>query len=255
MPDYTSQIYGDPNYISLRNLIQAQSAAEAAQRRAAVQQAVINYGAVPQAPGGINSQWWSADLPSTVGALADQNTAAGLSTLARLARWNETQTRQIQNGLAARGMMQSGELGYQLGEQGLGYRQQQYDAAQDLLAKLFGVYSSSASNEQQRQMQLAQLAMQVAGERASNPAYYTGSGGGGSSGGGSVVTPPPSGTSGAGGSTYLVPSAADRAMMDRYDGVKSYQRPSLVRDLYRKYEPWRLANPGWNTPSPGGVAP
>jgi hypothetical protein len=52
--------------------------------------------------------------------------------------------------LAARGMLRSGELGYQLGEENLRYTQSQYDARQQLTDYLVGISSALANAQRAR---------------------------------------------------------------------------------------------------------
>jgi hypothetical protein len=68
--------------------------------------------------------------------LAQENTSAGLSTTARLDQANTNAVRNIIQNLNKRGILHSGEAGYQLDQQNLGYRQAQSDAYQKLLGYL-----------------------------------------------------------------------------------------------------------------------
>jgi hypothetical protein len=81
-----------------------------------------------------------ADIQSALGPdvqkLAQENTDAGLSTTARLDQANTNAVRDIIANLNKRGMLHSGEAGYQLDQQNLGYRQAQSDAYQKLLGYL-----------------------------------------------------------------------------------------------------------------------
>jgi hypothetical protein len=90
-------------------------------------QALINYGD----PG----------LARSLGVAVDPNTAAAaqanqFSTTANLAHQNQIAGRNLLNNLAGRGLIHSGELGYQQGEQARSYGQASYNDAQNLLASL-----------------------------------------------------------------------------------------------------------------------
>lgn len=75
-------------------------------------------------------------LSPDVQKLAQENTDAGLSTTARLDQANTKATRQIMQSLNKRGILNSGEAGYQLDQQNLGYRQAQSDAYSKFLGYL-----------------------------------------------------------------------------------------------------------------------
>lgn len=101
-----------------------------------------------------------ADLQDAFGPdvqkLAQENTAAGLSTTARLDQANQKATRDIIANLNRRGILHSGEAGYQLDQQNLGYRQAQFDAYQKLLGYLQQYRAGYLAAEQQRAQALAQ---------------------------------------------------------------------------------------------------
>jgi hypothetical protein len=75
-------------------------------------------------------------LSPDVQKLAQENTDAGLSTQARLNQQNQQSTRQLVANLNKRGLLHSGEAGYQLDQLNTGYRQAQSDAYQKLLGYL-----------------------------------------------------------------------------------------------------------------------
>lgn len=110
--------------------------------------------------------------PETLG-LAQQNTAAGLSTAARITQAHQDAIRQIKNALAARGALRSGEAGFQLGREQQNFTQGTYDANQKLLDYLAGVAQAYAEAERQRQNQQTQ-GLQTAYTNAVN--QYAGTG-------------------------------------------------------------------------------
>lgn len=81
-----------------------------------------------------------ADLQKALGPdmqkLAQENTDAGLSTTARLDQANQNAIRSITQNLNKRGILNSGEAGYELDQQNLGYRQAQTDSYQKFLGYL-----------------------------------------------------------------------------------------------------------------------
>jgi len=172
---YQRQVFSDPYYQNLSGYLSAQSASDAAERSRGVQQALIQFGYIPDLPAGVDSTLWGADVNDLTRQLAQQNTAAGLSGYARLDKRHGMNVKTIQDMLAARGLMQSGELGYQLGEEGLAYRQAINDATTQLLDFLYGTYDSWADAEAERRFQLANEAMDAAGRRYGDSwsRYYT----------------------------------------------------------------------------------
>lgn len=101
----------------------------------------------------------AADLQTALGPevqrLAQENTNAGLSTTARLDKANQDAIRQITANLNRRGILHSGEAGYQLDQQNLGYRQASSDAYQKLLGYLQQYQQGYLSAQQQNAQSLA----------------------------------------------------------------------------------------------------
>ncbi|HEY5990915.1 MAG TPA: hypothetical protein VIV12_31645 [Streptosporangiaceae bacterium] len=91
-----------------------------------------------------------------------QNTRAGLSITARVNQAHLDAIRQLTNTLAARGLLRSGETGYQTGREQQAYGTAQYDARQKVLDYLSGIQSAYDQAQQQRQWALAQAAMSAA---------------------------------------------------------------------------------------------
>lgn len=166
-PDYKSLIASDPGLLQAEAGLQASGVANLADRNAAFQTNVIDYGQLPDLNKAASALGLSAsDLQSIlgpdVGKLAQENTQAGTSILARLNAANAKTIEGIKNSLAARGIYRSGETGYQLGQQNQAYTNSQYDATKSLLGSLAGLQNSYVSAEQARQMALAQAASDAA---------------------------------------------------------------------------------------------
>lgn len=145
------------------------SKADAAALRAAQQRAVIQFGSSLEGadPGLVGAGFGKAIDQRTLG-LAQKNTAAGLSISSRLGTAHQDAVNQIRNTLAARGLLRSGETGYQLGREQTAYTQSQYDSRQKILDYLAGIQSAFQTAEQQRQWALA---MQAAQSAQSMPFY------------------------------------------------------------------------------------
>lgn len=92
-----------------------------------------------------------------------------MSTQFRLDQAHGDAIRNIKNALASRGLIRSGEAGFQLGRENQAYGQANYDASQKWLDYIAGVQSAFASGEQQRATTLAQSASQAATRQAGLP--------------------------------------------------------------------------------------
>jgi hypothetical protein len=123
---YQGMIQNDPFFMQSKALLDAQSAADSANISKQLQQLLIQYGQVPE---GFQSPYLSA----TTGPLAQQNTDAGLSILARLNKSMADSRRGLLNERAARGTLRSGGTGSGLGRLALVGKQAQYDAGQQVL--------------------------------------------------------------------------------------------------------------------------
>jgi hypothetical protein len=161
-PDYGNLIQQDPAFSVLKQQLSAQGTQDAAQRQQAINQALIQYGGVPNfgsvagqlglSPSALQQLMGDID-PHTAG-LAQQNTAAGLSTQAQLQHQQEIAIRSLRNNLAARGGLSSGEDAYQTNEQDLSYSKAQNQALQSLLAAINGYNQTYTTNQQNEQAQL-----------------------------------------------------------------------------------------------------
>lgn len=126
--------------------------------------------------------------------IAQENTDAGLSTTARLDQQNQLANQKITAALNARGMLNSGETGYELGQENLSYRQAESDAYQKLLGYLQQYQNGYLSAQESRAEALAQAYDDAASRQfALWASMQTGGGGGGDGGdgGGGGGTAPP----------------------------------------------------------------
>jgi hypothetical protein len=155
---YENLLKNNPLYSQqLANLSAAGTIADS-QRRQAIQKLLADFGYIPE---GYNDQY--GDVNDLVRGLAGANTSAGLSTYAQLGRERDTQARNVKNDLAARGMLSSGETGYQLGQNEREYMQNLTDSERQLLDQLTGFagqYTGAVSDIATQKTDAAQNAMQ-----------------------------------------------------------------------------------------------
>lgn len=163
-PDYQTLLEQDPAYSALKQQISAQQIQDAATRQAATDQALIQFGMIPDfsslgstmglSPQAI--QMLQQDISPQVAALAHQNTAGGLSTEALLQQNQADAIRNLRNNLAARGGLSSGEDAFQTQRQDQNYALAQNNALQKLLSAIGGYQQNYLTNQQTEQQQLAQ---------------------------------------------------------------------------------------------------
>lgn len=160
-----SLIENDPLYKQTAADVAASRIASRAQLSAARQRALTMYGETPDLSGANQALVGdiASDINGTVQQLAQQNTAAGLSTVGRLGQAYHDNVKALQDSLAARGILSSGETGYQLGRQNTQYQQSKYDALQQLLDLLANYQGSFLSNEGQLRQLLSGAAQGAAG--------------------------------------------------------------------------------------------
>lgn len=179
--DYAPLIAADPFYLQTQALYNSQSAADAARLQEQLSNLIIDFGEVPQG-------YTSPYLSPTAAALAGQNTQAGLSLVARLNRAAEDSRRQQINDLAARGILSSGETGFQLGRVQQSSLESQYDARRQLLDLLRQGSDAFAQAELQRKLGLIDAAQNAYGRQSARAAnLQVGGGGVGFDGSGGVV--------------------------------------------------------------------
>lgn len=189
MPNFTDILNSDP-WLRQYNLdMMAQSASDKASRDAAIDQGLIRYGEVPDQfqVGGIDARELQSILTPEVRQLAQQNTSSGMSLKARTAQTYQDTLSQVKNVLAARGALQSGETGYQLGRTDQDYNRTVYDQKNQLLDYVNGVQQGYVAAERARQQSLFQAQLE-----ALQRAWAQGAGGGAGGGSGGGSTPPTS---------------------------------------------------------------
>lgn len=164
-PDYASQILSDPAFSTLKNTLSAQGISDAAHLRGAIQQALIQFGGVPNLPSDVLSST-GLDTAGTQ-ALADQNP---FSTLKRLQQSYQDQQDATKNQLAARGILSSGETGFQLGKLGQAQAGAQYDATNSLLGSIGTLNDQYLAGRQSAAQQLANGALTAENTAALNGA-------------------------------------------------------------------------------------
>ncbi len=150
----------------------AQGISDAAHLRGAIQKALIQFGAVPDLPGDV-LQNAGLDTAGT-GALAANNPFSVLKGLQQTYQQKQDATK---NQLAARGILSSGETGYQLGNLGQQQGQDTYNATNSLLSGIGGLNDQYVAGQQAAAQQLAQGAL-----TAENTAAASGLGAGSGSG-------------------------------------------------------------------------
>ena len=159
-PDYAKLIANDPGLLGAQAALGAANSADLANRDALIKRAYATAGMPIDLSGvaaalGLSTADVSGILDPTTQALAQQNTASGLSTEARLNQAHQFAVRQIKNALNARGLLGSGEAGYQLGKEQTNFAQGQYDARQKLLDYLSSYQQGYLSAANQRAQALA----------------------------------------------------------------------------------------------------
>jgi len=160
-PDYQALIQQDPGFAALSQQLQAQDTTNAAQRQAATEQALIQFGMIPDfqavaAQLGLSPQalqMLQSDIDPNAAALARANTSAGLSTEAGLQQNQDQAVRALRNNLAARGGLSSGEDAYRTNLQDQAYAKAQSDALSQLLAAVNGYQQQYLTSQQQADAQ------------------------------------------------------------------------------------------------------
>lgn len=193
-------LQSDPLYQQALAQINAAAGSDKSALQQAVNQLMIQYGITPDLQhaagqlglgGGALAHLLSMVDPATAKAAAE-NTAQGTSVLGALGRAYQTQLAGIKGNLAARGMLDSGENAFQMGQSGLKYNQGVYNS----LSRMLGNYDT---DQQRLATQLDQLygaggqlnkAMDDAWTRF-QAAVRSGQVTPPSTGGGTGVTPPP----------------------------------------------------------------
>lgn len=167
-PDYGNLIATDPLYLQNQANLKSQSVNDAASRKASTDQALINFGEIPDFNNAItglgldpNSPMYKmlfGDVDPATQTSAQGLTNAGLSTVAQLAQGHKKNLNDLMDNLAARGIVRSGATGAGTGLENQSYLGNQFNARNTLLQYLAGVQSAFTQSENARQSQLAQSA-------------------------------------------------------------------------------------------------
>lgn len=202
--DWTSLIQNDPAYKQTLADMKAANVADLGSRNAAFNRAIINFGQVPDMQAA--QQALGLDLGSVIdpqtAQLAQQNQ---YSTEANLQHSFQQGIMKLRQALAARGALQSGELGYQLGEANRSFGNAQNSATQQLLDALSGYQSQYTNAVNGRQASSTQALLEaltrVLSQYGNTGGGYGGGGGGGGGTGTSTPPPPPPPTAAPSGGT------------------------------------------------------
>ena len=164
--NYGGMIGGSPDLSALKAAYAAQSQADAASRDAALRRLVISYGAMPSLDSMGISDAARGFLKSAINdktmQLAQNAEKEGVSVHARQASQDAIARRQIPATLAGRGLLHSGQTGYDFGQQAQSYKNQQYDTLNELLGNVENTVGGFLQAERDRQLGLAQAQMQAA---------------------------------------------------------------------------------------------
>lgn len=177
---YQTILDNDPLYKQTVSELGAQGIQNAQQRAAAIQRYLIQYGQVPDFAGaasglglGANALGFlNTDVTPLTKQLADQNTQAGLSVVARLLDQHNRAQGGIQDQLAARGIFRSGATPSLLGQEGLQYKQAGSDAQNSVLDSVMSAINGYVTNQQAIQQQLRQAAEDAYGRHAGDNTDY-----------------------------------------------------------------------------------
>lgn len=168
--DLYSAAVSSPWYQQALAANQAAETADSAARKAAIQQALIQFGLVPE---GFTDKY--GDVDDTVRNLAQQNTSSGISAIARLQQALQDAQRNSSRQLAAKGLRRSGARGYQMRKNQLGYDQSYSDAVNQLLGGINKTYGDFAQGQYNRSMSLAQALQSAIGNMSSYMPRFTSS--------------------------------------------------------------------------------
>jgi hypothetical protein len=155
-PKYQALINADPEYSQTIADTQAGSIADKASRDAAMRRSLEEFGQMPDFGASASSMGLSAaDLASIytpeAQTIANANTTAGTSTVAKLNQAYADAQRNVINALASRNMMRSSDTGYGLNKANLANTQQNFDARKSMLDYIAGAQSGFAEAERTRQ--------------------------------------------------------------------------------------------------------
>lgn len=162
-PDYLSLIQNDPTLIGARNAAARAESTAAGARRAAIRSALIRFGKLPA---GFADQYGDVDQGTVEAAQANP-----FSTITQLARDYAQNTEHFKRSLAARGMLQSGDLAYGQDQLTNAYGQQQYGAANQFTGEVGSDVGAYTGVLGQNARDITSATGQAEQNVYSNPAY------------------------------------------------------------------------------------
>ena len=189
-PDqWKALISADPGLQMITSQLSAGDVSNQGARNAGIEQALAAFGGPVDLNAiakqlGLSANDLSSLDPKEIQQLAQEADQSGVSTNARLNHANAQALRQIKNSLAARGLLHSSELNYELGEQNQNFQNAQFDARQKLLNALQQYQQGYLAYKAQIAQQLAQGVNDATNRVVSQNAGLTG--------GGSSAPPPAS---------------------------------------------------------------
>jgi hypothetical protein len=135
----------------LQSLLASQSQGQKADTIAAIRQALIGYGVVPQ---GFKDELGALD--DTTRALIEKNTQTGISTYARMQQDKQDAMRQMLAGLSGKGLRRSGAKGFLGRRAQLEWDRKSADMTASLLSDIGGKTRSFADSEAERKQRMLQ---------------------------------------------------------------------------------------------------
>jgi hypothetical protein len=156
LPDFNALLANDPGLAQLRADLAAQGISDQAGAKAASQRAFVQFGEVPndlssQELGVVPTDYASYATPDVTAAAKGNQ----FSTQARLLLAHQQALQSLRGNLASRGLLHSGEYGYQMNKEQNLYNTGEYDSRAKLVDFLAGIQSALATGAQQRQNALA----------------------------------------------------------------------------------------------------
>lgn len=147
---------GGAFYEQLKAMLTAQSIAEKADTRTAIQKALISFGIDPTTHPGLEGGFKDdlGALDDVTKSLIAKNTGSGISYYARLLDQKKDNLRALLGNLSKTGMRRSGAKGAKLRKGQLDFDRLFQDSLSELLGQVGSLYKGYASNEQNRAMQL-----------------------------------------------------------------------------------------------------
>lgn len=106
------------------------------------------------------------------GVFAQQNYLSGNAALAKLNKQHDLNAKGIVNRLAARGLLRSGDLGYQTGEENQAYASNQYEGRQKILDYLTQVSQQAQDRRNALRQSVIQSVMAAYQNMGQNPQAY-----------------------------------------------------------------------------------